>query len=129
MTLSFDKMNLNIRVPDGVKGRQCRFHGAPSIAKQNIDKIMPYIRVPDGSRVCDPRRVWDGVPRINQSSGTHLLSVIERVTLVSPPKVAFQFAPAFGGLIKLDGTLPHLRAAAGVFADALADGMRFYRLG
>jgi len=28
--------------------------------------------------------------------------------------------------MKLDETLPHLRAAAGIYADALADGMRLY---
>jgi len=48
---------------EGVKGRLCRFHGALMIVARSFVKHKPRIRARDGSRVCDPRRVWDGVPQ------------------------------------------------------------------
>ena len=51
------------------------------------------------------------------------LSVTQHTNIRCPPKVAKQSAPAFGGHINLDKAMPHLRAAAGIYADVQADGI------
>jgi len=41
--------------------------GALMVGKYSFDKITHHKRWGDGSRVIDPRRVWDGVPRKKQT--------------------------------------------------------------
>jgi len=57
------------------------------------------------------------------TSYTHILSVKQHRNTRSPPKVAIELEPPLADGIKLDETLPHLRASAELFADALADGI------
>jgi len=45
---------------------------------------------------------------------------------VSPPKVACPLEPPLADENKSDESISHLRAAAGVFADVPADGIRLY---
>jgi len=45
----------------------------------------------------------------------------------SPPKVAYPLEPPLADENKSDGSMPHLRAAAAIFADVQADERGLYR--
>ena len=56
-----------------------------------------------------------------------ILSLKQHTKQVSPPKVAIRSEQPLADCFILDESIPHLRAAAVLYADAQADGMKLYR--
>ena len=84
----------------------------------DFDKINPQSL---GVKGLSPLQGVGRSPTKKHFKHVDFLSLKQHTKQVSPPKVAIRSEQPLADCFISDGSKPHLRAAAGIYADALAD--------